>query len=87
MSRISEIMRDRRCSYTEAKRLADRESTGLTLLEIDVQCAVNDSCACGGKGPDDNCCPACEVWHRLHGWERKLINASNIKKSELTDGK
>lgn len=26
--------------------------------------AVNDSCTCGGRGPDDpDRCPACSVWH------------------------
>ena len=56
-------------------------TTGSTLRKIDVQRAVNASCECGGKGPDDGCCAACEVWHRLQGrqiaWERKLIDASN----------
>ena len=28
MSRISEIMRERRCSYTEAKRIAEQEAQG-----------------------------------------------------------
>ena len=28
MSRISEIMRERRCSYTEAKRVAEQEAQG-----------------------------------------------------------
>ena len=35
--------------------------------ERQVVNAVNESCSCGGKGPDDGCCQACEVWHRLHG--------------------
>ena len=34
-----------------------------TALEQAVYC----SCSCGGKGPQDGCCPACEVWHRLRG--------------------
>lgn len=28
--------------------------------------AVNASCSCGGKPLGEGCCPACEVWHRLH---------------------
>lgn len=35
--------------------------------ERQVTAAVNASCSCGGKGPNDGCCQACEVWHRLHG--------------------
>ena len=28
--------------------------------------AVNVSCTCGGKGPnDDGVCPACMVWHEM----------------------
>jgi hypothetical protein len=42
-----------------------------TWTRWDVQCAVNDTCSCGGKGPQDGCCPACEVWHRLNGREVK----------------
>ena len=30
----------------------------------DLYYAVNMSCSCGGGGMPD-CCPACEVWHRL----------------------
>lgn len=36
-------------------------------IEQQVQMAVNASCSCGGKGPQDGCCQACEVWHRFHG--------------------
>jgi hypothetical protein len=29
-----------------------------------LRLAVNEWCACGGYGPDDDrCCPACGVWH------------------------
>lgn len=35
--------------------------------ERQVNLAVEASCSCGGKGPEDGCCPACEVWHRLNG--------------------
>ena len=32
------------------------------LLKI----AVQNHCSCGGSGPfDDECCPACHVWHDL----------------------
>lgn len=27
--------------------------------------AVDESCLCGGGGPD-NCCAACMVWHRIY---------------------
>jgi hypothetical protein len=41
----------------EAKELITRR---------DLELAVNASCTCGGKGPDDpQACPACMVWHRL----------------------
>ena len=40
----------------------------------DVQEAVDHSCSCGGKGPEDGCCPACEVWHRLHGRKVKVAD-------------
>lgn len=30
--------------------------------------AVNSSCDCGGRGPEDpQCCPACKVWHKMGG--------------------
>lgn len=32
-----------------------------------VIAAVNGACSCGGKGPNDGCCQACEVYHRLTG--------------------
>jgi hypothetical protein len=34
-----------------------------------VQRAITATCSCGGRGPDDGCCQACEVWHRLNGRE------------------
>ena len=34
--------------------------------EFSIEQAVNASCTCGGKGPEDpKVCPACMVWHRL----------------------
>jgi hypothetical protein len=38
-----------------------------TWTEQELMRAVNESCSCGGKGPDDGCCQSCEVWHRLNG--------------------
>lgn len=35
--------------------------------EAEITQAVNEACSCGGKGPEDGCCQACEVWHRLNG--------------------
>ena len=26
---------------------------------------INNFCACGGRGPDDNPCPACGVYHAI----------------------
>jgi len=37
-------------------------------LQAAVRDAVNESCTCGGRGPADNPCPACDVWHRLAEW-------------------
>lgn len=37
-----------------------------------VEDAINATCNCGGKGPSDGCCPACEVWHRL----QRMVGAS-----------
>lgn len=31
----------------------------------ELRAAVNESCSCGGRGPDDDPCPACQVWHLL----------------------
>lgn len=42
-------------------------SSPATWTDGEVQSAVNATCSCGGRGPDDGCCQACEVWHRLHG--------------------
>lgn len=36
-----------------------------TIKESDLQQAVNASCSCGGRGPNENECPACKVWHIL----------------------
>jgi len=46
-------------SISSEKSISERE-----LVE-----AVNASCSCGGGHPDDGCCLACEVWHRvIDGW-------------------
>lgn len=34
--------------------------------------AVNSACTCGGRGPDDEPCPACAVWHTLAAVGREL---------------
>lgn len=51
---------------TEIAAYAYREEPGV-YDELDVIEAVNATCSCGGKGPEDGCCPACEVWHRMNG--------------------
>ena len=34
-------------------------------MRLRFQDAINATCSCGGKGPDDDgVCPACQVWHR-----------------------
>lgn len=79
MSRISEIMREQRVSYTEAKRISEQEAQGSfaspsgyaaelkpTISLRELNNAVMNSCSCGGGGPDDkHTCPACMVYHRL----------------------
>lgn len=56
--------------------------------------AVNQSCSCGGRGPDDKeACPACEVWHRLMGRAIKreteiAYNAGRfVNRFKIDDGK
>lgn len=48
---------------------AEKEALVSKLLEFERRLitAVNLSCSCGGKGPKDGCCQACEVWHRFKG--------------------
>jgi len=44
----------------EKEALLLQRRTFVRILHL----AVNDSCTCGGRGPDDpDCCPACSVWH------------------------
>lgn len=41
----------------------------------EVQALVNALCTCGGRGPADDPCPVCELWHLLHGREvRRLVS-------------
>lgn len=40
-----------------------REFTSPGGIDDIVQRAVDQVCTCGGRGPDDDPCPACEVWH------------------------
>jgi len=41
---------------------AERDEAAWTSDQVEE--AVRGACTCGGGGPGD-CCPACEVWHRL----------------------
>lgn len=35
--------------------------------EREITVACNSSCECGGRGMDNDPCPACEVWHKTAG--------------------
>ena len=37
----------------------------VTRLNTALRGAVNAECSCGGRGPDDDPCVACRVWHRV----------------------
>lgn len=47
------------CSGTNA-------AAGTVRLD-DVNALVNALCICGGRGPEDDPCPVCELWHLLRG--------------------
>lgn len=60
--------------------------TNSAWTEAQVMRAVNESCSCGGKGPDDGCCQACEVWHRLHGRKVKAEWPDWARVQQWTEG-
>lgn len=59
----------------ELKAKLEKSAVEVFQLRIDLKWsktrneindAVNASCTCGGRGPqDEGVCPACQVWHRL----------------------
>ena len=46
-----------------AVQLMEQEHKQCDMEELRI--AVNKSCICGGRGPNDNACPACMVWHYM----------------------
>lgn len=53
------------CQIAEQARAALAENTAIEPPER-LRHAVNSSCDCGGRGPEDpQCCPACKVWHKM----------------------
>lgn len=59
---IIEDMTKRLASTMSALGAARAEANAVRTM---IREAVNASCSCGGRGPHDNACPACMVWHRL----------------------
>lgn len=54
--------------YLVDKEVPAHQSTQASVVGVEsLRAAVNASCSCGGRGPDDDCCPACAVWHRVAG--------------------
>ena len=43
------------------------EITERKLSEI-----INKHCSCGGRGPDDDPCPACAVYHDIYNFQEVL---------------
>lgn len=69
MNRISEIMREIRCSYTEAKRIAELEAQSSLAATHDSACPHLLPQAIGhtGWGMADcavQWCPACGAWRK-----------------------
>lgn len=57
-----EELRERVLELEDERRTLLAESNAVRTM---IREAVNASCSCGGRGPHDNACPACMVWHRL----------------------
>jgi hypothetical protein len=57
-----------------ARRIAELEAGEMRRLRR----AVNSSCSCGGKGPDDEgACGACRVWHAIRAMGESDKGASD----------
>lgn len=41
------------------------------MIEEELRWAVNLSCTCGGRPPGPHACPACAVYHRMTGANRR----------------
>ncbi len=37
----------------------------ITIERYEFQKLINRYCSCGGRGPDDEPCPACAIYHDL----------------------
>lgn len=48
----------------------------ITISEEQLSNIINTYCSCGGRGPDDDPCPACSIWHDL----MRFIKTTAIKK-------
>jgi len=37
----------------------------IQIQELTLERIINTHCSCGGRGPDDDCCVACSVFHEI----------------------
>jgi len=38
----------------------------ITISESSLINIINEYCSCGGRGPNDNPCDACSIWHTIN---------------------
>ena len=38
----------------------------ITISESSLINIINEHCLCGGRGPNDNLCDACSIWHEIN---------------------
>ena len=53
------------------RRIDNARRSEARRMQRDLNIAVNRHCTCGGRGPDDDPCVACQIWHEsgAAGWD------------------
>ena len=49
-----------------AERVREIAMTLAQVAKSRLNEAVNTACTCGGRGPNEDPCPACSVWHMVN---------------------
>lgn len=39
----------------------------INITEERLSIIINNYCSCGGRGPSDDPCQACAIWHEING--------------------
>jgi len=58
----------------------------ISIPEDTLSTIINNHCLCGGRGPAENPCPACSVWHDIIKYDTQQGDSADEIRNRICPG-